>query len=418
MNRVAADLYLSTEALRIGYLSNNITEIRIWGYRTIMKLWLGIILSTLLLSTSVFAAGADLKPPQVAVSFIFPPSPLVQYGATELVYEMIITDYVPSAYTLESIRVDGGKRQFSYSGETLKHMVRFAGDPSPIARTLEINGGKTAVVFFMLRFENVSQIPASLNHTLYLRSHDGVEHALATKPLTVAPNVPIVVGAPLRGSDWLAGDSVHNGPDAAHRRTILFDQGQAYGAQRYAIDWVRYRIVNGTATTWTGPEDRNSSYFCYDSPIYSMTPGIVTQVLDGIPENVPHSGKMAIDVNFVNAGGNHVVMYIGYGLYAFYAHMRPGTIKVKVGDHVNAGDIIGHVGNSGNSTEPHLHEHIINRPSFLAGQGVPYEFAHFEASGPSESVADSHDRMLFRNMGAQKPFTNDYPAENAAVSFP
>jgi hypothetical protein len=111
------------------------------------------------------------------------------------------------------------------------------------------------------------------------------------------------------------------------------------------------------------------------------------------------------------------VVYIGYGLYALYAHMRPGTIKVKVGDHVNPGEIIGHVGNSGNSTEPHLHEHIVNRPSFLAGQGVPYEFASFEASGPVELVTKPHDEMFFKNIGGLRPFSYDYPAANAAVSF-
>ena len=126
---------------------------------------------------------------------------------------------------------------------------------------------------------------------------------------------------------------------------------------------------------------------------------------------------MAIDVNFRNAGGNHVVIYAGYGLYAFYAHMRPGTIKVKPGDHVSAGEILGEVGNSGNSTEPHLHEHIVNRPSFLAGQGVPYEFAHFEASGPVDLVAGPHQEMYFKNIGTRKPFTDSYPAANAVVSF-
>jgi hypothetical protein len=149
-----------------------------------------------------------------------------------------------------------------------------------------------------------------------------------------------------------------------------------------------------------------------------MTSGAVTELLDGIPENVPHSGRIAIDVNFLTAGGNHVVIYIGYGLYAFYAHMQPGTIRVKVGDHVGPGEIIGRIGNSGNSTEPHLHEHIVNRPSFLAGQGVPYEFAHFEASGPVDLVAGSHDEMYFKNIGSLRPFTCDYPAANAAVSFP
>ncbi|MBV8812643.1 MAG: M23 family metallopeptidase, partial [Acidobacteriaceae bacterium] len=285
------------------------------------------------------------------------------------------------------------------------------------APTLQIQAGKTAVVFFTLQLTNVWQLPASLQHLLHFRSRDGVDHALAAKPLPVEPRAPVVVDAPLRGTDWIAGDAEHEAPDAAHRRAILFDRGEPFLAQRYAIDWVRYRIVNGVGTTWSGPENQNSSYFCYNAPVYSMTSGTVSEVLDGIPENVPHSGRMAIDVNFSNAGGNSVVIYIGYGLYAFYAHMRPGSIRVKVGGHVSVGEIVGRVGNSGNSTEPHLHEHIVNRPSFLAGQGVPYEFARFDASGPVELVSKAHHQMYFQKIGRLKPFTYDYPAANAAVSF-
>jgi hypothetical protein len=382
-----------------------------------MKLPILVCLVAVVLMPLASTAEADTKPPQVTVNFIFPPSPLIQYGAARLVYEMVITNYVPLAYTLESITVDGGARQFSYSGENLKEMMRFAGESSPAARTLQISGGRTAVVFFMLEFRKASEIPESLNHTLNFRSPDGVDHALRAKALVVKRRAPLVLAAPLRGSNWIAGDSVNNSPDAAHRRAILFDKGEAYLAQRYAIDWVRCRIVNGVGTTWSGPEDKNSSYLCYDAPIYSMTSGTVTEVLNGIPENVPHSGKMAIDVNLVNAGGNHLSSISVMVFMRFTHSMRPGTIKVKVGDEVKAGDILGRVGNSGNSTEPHLHEHIVNQPSFLAGQGVPYEFERFQASGAINLVTKPHDQMYFRNIGVQKTFIDDYPASNAAVSF-
>ena len=364
------------------------------------------------------AVATDPKPPQVTVNFIFPPSPLIQHGTARLVYEMVITNYVPPAYTLESIEVDAGPKKFSYSGDVLKQMTRLAGEAPPSAQSRKLEGGRTVIVFFTLDFKHVSDIPKTLSHELHVRSLDGTKHALMAEPLVVQQRAPVVMAAPLRGPDWIAGDSTHNGPDAAHRRAILFNGGRAFIAQRYAIDWVRYRLVDGVGTTWSGPEDKNSSYFCYDAPIYSMTPGKVIEVLDGIPENIPHSGKIAIDVNFFNAGGNHVVVDIGYGLYALYAHMRPGTLKVKVGDEVNSGDILGHLGNSGNSTEPHLHAHIVDRPSFLAGQGVPYEFEHFEGTGATQYVAKPHDQMFFNGIGELKPFTDDYPAENAAVSFP
>ena len=82
-----------------------------------------------------------------------------------------------------------------------------------------------------------------------------------------AQESPIVVAPPLRGT-WIAGDSVNNGKDAAHRRAILVIDGKPWIAQRYAIDWVQVETVDGKVTTWKGPEDKNASYFCYDQPIY------------------------------------------------------------------------------------------------------------------------------------------------------
>ena len=107
-------------------------------------------------------------------------------------------------------------------------------------------------------------------------------------------------------------------------------------------------------TTWNGKEDRNESYFCYDQPIYSVADGKVVDMSDGAPENVPHSGQYAIPINFYNAAGNHAVVEIAPHRFVLYAHMRPGTVRVKVGDRVHTGEILGHVGNAGSSTEPHL----------------------------------------------------------------
>jgi hypothetical protein len=361
--------------------------------------------------------SADPKPPQVSIDFFFPPNLLIQHGAPQLVYEMRISNYVPLTYVLDSIDVRAGSKTFTYSGEQLRDMTRFFGQKGLVAPNTDFEPGKSAVIYFMLGFDQTADVPKTLEHTLRFTSPDGAHHALASPPLKVTQRAPVVVAPPLRGK-WIAGDAVHNAPDAAHRRTILLEGGQPWLAQRYAIDWVQYRMVNGTATTWSGPEDKNSSYFCYDAPIHNVADGTVVAAIDGIPENTPHSGKYAVDINFINAGGNHVVVDIGGNRYVFYAHMRPGSVKVKVGDQVKAGAVLGHVGNTGSSTEPHLHMHMIDRPSFLAGNGVPYEFTSFSASGSPEYKLEPHDRMYFRNFGPMKDFHNDYPANSASVVFP
>ena len=137
------------------------------------------------------------------------------------------------------------------------------------------------------------QAPGAIEHSLHVRDEQGAAHDVALAPLPVSSERPIVVAPPLKG-EWIAGDSVNNLPDAAHRRAVLIDNGHAWVAQRYAIDWVQTQIVDGVRSTWKGPEDKNESYFCYDQPIYSVAAGKVAGMSDGAPENVPHSGKYAI----------------------------------------------------------------------------------------------------------------------------
>jgi hypothetical protein len=341
----------------------------------------------------------------------------VQDGSTRLVYEMVITNFSNNKYVLDAVEAKAGTAQFTFAGSALAGMIiplGAWGQPDGSAdRT--VNGGRSLIVFLLLDLGN-SKAPSTIEHSLHVLDDKSEAHAVVLAPLVVSNETPIVVSPPLRG-DWIAGNSVSNRPDAAHRRAVLVDDGHAWLAQRYAIDWVQYQTVDGVRTTWKGPEDKNDSYFCYNQPIYSVAAGKVVDMADGLPENVPHSGKYAISIDFNNAAGNHVVVEIAPDRYVLYAHMRPGTVQVKVGDMVKVGDILGHVGNTGSSTEPHLHMHIDDRPSFLAGNGVPYEFTQGSESGPVDANVISPTAISLGPIGPQRPFTNDYPAENALVTF-
>ena len=70
-----------------------------------------------------------------------------------------------------------------------------------------------------------------------------------------------------------------------------------------------------------------------------------------------------------------MILDLGGGKFAFYAHIQPGTLRVKTGDRVTRGQVLGLVGNSGNSTEPHLHFHISDSPLPLESEGLPYAIA-------------------------------------------
>jgi murein DD-endopeptidase MepM/ murein hydrolase activator NlpD len=87
-------------------------------------------------------------------------------------------------------------------------------------------------------------------------------------------------------------------------------------------------------------------------------------------------------------GGNSVVIDIGDGNYAFYAHIKPGSVKVKEGQKVKRGEHIGDLGSSGNSSAPHLHFHVMAGPSILGSPGVPYVFDSFVVQG----IASDEDK--------------------------
>jgi hypothetical protein len=363
------------------------------------------------------AVASDPRPPQLQISFLAEPAPIVQYGSTKLVYEMVVTNFSKRSYVFDTIDAKAGAAKFSVSGTTLAGMMAHLGPWDPVAgpESRTIAAGRSLVVYFLLDL-GPNKAPKAIEHTLHVTANDGGAHEIALKPLPVLDEKPIVVAPPLRGV-WIAGDAVSNGPDAAHRKAILITDGRAWLAQRYAIDWVQIQKVDGAYSTWKGAEDKNESYFCYDQPIYSVAAGKVVGMADGLPENVPHSGKYAFELTFDNAGGNHVVVEVAPHRYVLYAHMKPGTVRVKVGDTVGVGDVLGHVGNSGSSAEPHLHMHIVDEPSFLAGNGLPYEFTAFEASGPVEADVSSPGAINIGPIGPQRPFTNDYPANNAQVTF-
>lgn len=73
--------------------------------------------------------------------------------------------------------------------------------------------------------------------------------------------------------------------------------------------------------------------------------------------------------------GNFVLIDHGQSEFALYAHLKPGSVRVKTGDQVKAGDVIGKLGSSGNSTEPHLHFQISDKPG-LGGAGIPVNFSN------------------------------------------
>jgi len=141
--------------------------------------------------------------------------------------------------------------------------------------------------------------------------------------------------------------------------------------QRFAYDL----LVVRDGSTHEGEGTRNEDYHCFGEPILAPAPGQVVSAIDSLHDNVP--GEMLEQA----PAGNHVIVDHGEGEYSVLAHLRSGSVTVEAGDRVAEGDRIGTCGNSGNSSEPHLHYHLQDGPVPLRGQGLPAQFTDYVADG-------------------------------------
>jgi len=142
---------------------------------------------------------------------------------------------------------------------------------------------------------------------------------------------------------------------------IEVNQHVNHKSQRRAADLV---IVGDDGKTHTGDGKKVSDYHAWGKEVLAVADGEVTTVVDGIPENEP--GRM----NAYLATGNLVVLSHGPKLFSTYAHLQPAKIRVRVGQKVRAGTVLGLVGNTGNSSEPHLHFQLQDGPDIAASFGI------------------------------------------------
>jgi murein DD-endopeptidase MepM/ murein hydrolase activator NlpD len=232
------------------------------------------------------------------------------------------------------------------------------------------------------------------------------ELKVETPAIPIGKN-PVEISPPLRGGEWLAANGPSN--NSGHRRSMIPIDGQAAIAQRFAIDWLQLRE---DGRSFTGDPKDNKNYRCYGAEALAVADAVVVEVKDGIPENIPGLTSRAVPITLETVGGNHVILDLGQGHYAFYAHLQPGSLRVKLGDKVRRGQVLGLVGNSGNSTEPHLHFHITDANSPLGSEGLPYLLPAFEVQGKGFGWKPSNPPA------ATEKRAHEIPLQNDVVRFP
>lgn len=355
------------------------------------RLLFGLCLLACLALPGRLPAGELVRQPAVPLDVRVPAPPawIPARDGRHALYELHLANY--RDLPLELVRFDvldagDGGLLASLEGEALLAVLSRPGrTQGPGARNV-IGGGETAVLYVELIRHAGETLPAAVRHAWYLRRAPG-EGELAedrtwlmeSDAVQVGPAPRYVLGPPLRGTGWLAANGLGN--RANHRRTLLAIDGKARISQRYAIDFIR---IGPSGLVATADPPANEDFFAYGAELLAVADGTVIATHDDMPENVPFSEQMAFPITLETIAGNHVILDIG-GAYVMYAHLQPGTVTVEPGQAVRRGEVLGRLGNSGNSDAPHLHLQVTDLPAPLAAEGLPFAF---EAFGWQGSIAE------------------------------
>jgi murein DD-endopeptidase MepM/ murein hydrolase activator NlpD len=289
------------------------------------------------------------------------------------VYELDVLNQ--SAVTVNLLRLEAKDEQgaalLTYGqSELVKNAVQVAPSRGKLGALKP--GGRAMIFCWIAMHGPVGRV----KHRL---SYSGASQP-AEAEAAVDQSMALVLGPPLEAGDWWIG----NGPSntSEHRRAQVRkdgDSGAPFG-QRYAIDFGR--ICEGR---WYLNKGKNNTDYCaYGSKVLAVADAQVVVSKDGIPDNSP--GSIAVKISKETLLGNFVVLRLGSGRLAVYAHLKPGTVLVKAGDSVLRDQEIARVGNSGNSDAPHLHFHVSQEANvddlvLVQADPVAYMFESFQNIG-------------------------------------
>lgn len=336
-------------------------------------------------------AGPSVATPVVGRVLTAPiPVPTTD-GKVHLAYELQLTNMLDQDVTLTSVAArSGDETLLRLPGDRLAYWTRIAGTSTP---TTKIGPAQTAYVWLDVALAPDQQVPEQLIHAVGItvpRPMPPLFPGAMTEdiaPVDVQARAPVVIAPPLAGPNWLDGNSCCG--MTAHRMALNPINGEVWAAERFAIDYLQ---LGPDGRVFTGDKADVNSYPYFGADILAVGDGPVVSTLDGLAEQVPGIAPTGLPLE--HYGGNHVVQDLGGGNYAFYAHLQTGSVTVKPGDRMTTGQVIGSLGNSGNTDAPHLHFHVMSTPDPLRSDGLPFVFSSYRLDSRLADTPDVLDVLL------------------------
>jgi hypothetical protein len=320
-------------------------------------------------------------------------APRLAYGSDEqrhLVYELRLSNPTPATIKLTKVDViDAATGKVLLEAGPADMAKRFSIGGRRGAEATSLSVGQFGVLFLHVPLAASASVPRAIAHRI---SGVAVQQGRPDTPFTVTigetPVIdanPVLLGPPLIGKGYLAGDGCCD--TIRHVRALLPLNGRFALAQRFAIDWEQIDDQNRLVK---GDRSKVKNYTIFGKDVIAVADGTVVATRNDLPEQPP--GKLPDNLPIDQADGNFVVLDIGNGAFALYAHMQPGSVKVAAGAKVKVGDLLGKVGNTGNTSAPHLHFHVMDGPSPLQANGIPYIIDHFSMTAIDKAGTADFDK--------------------------
>jgi len=306
--------------------------------------------------------------PYVSIDIRMAPVAPQTAGGYLLQYELFATNWYDKDITIKAIDV--------LAGDVLLRTL----EAEVLDRLFAVGSGQTAVVgprqtTTMILSTVINPLPPKLDHRIRFRIAGDSGDTSVRYPGTPVRKNLLRLRPPVRGDSWV----VLEGPGGNNHHTagVLQFEGRMLVPQRFAIDFNRAyedgQLVHGNRADL-------HSYRCYGAEVFAVADARVIFVRNDVPDNPGQAKANALPDNVANLPGNRVVLDLGAGRFASYFHLQPRSIRVKEGDTVRAGDLLGLVGNS-SSPAPHLHFQVNDGPEPMTSEGLPYVFDSFIRSG-------------------------------------
>ncbi len=335
-------------------------------------------------------------------------------GQPTLYFEIHLTNFSSDSIFLDTLQIVSAHTNQMHWVASGKKLHNSSANPGMTHKSDRVTlwPGGSGVVYIELSTKTNSQAFTCQLHFTQATKQGVVRQTVTTEIVSFETQKALpVLGAPLKSGTWVA---IYDPSwERGHRRVIYTINGKACIPGRYAIDFMR---VDEQGRYASQDENPIKNWYGYANEVLAVADGKVVGLRNDFPESPTLATHPAYSAD--KATGNYIALDIGDGYVVFYEHLKPGSLKVKLGQQVKRGETIAALGFTGQTTGPHLHLHVASANSPLGAEGVAFTFNQFKKIGYYESLDNFGKQPWIPAKDHSRPIIyNERPGSNHVIQF-